>query len=257
MNKLKIKYKNTKLLRTCLITILLSCQWYDSSAFKTDDITFDDRSYKGGLIASPNGFGFFFRQSTPIQNGLFRVFDVSFTSINSIREKKVLNQRMLNTTPYVYGKVNRLYALRPMIGLQKTFAERNTKNSIGVNGFACIGLGLGFLKPIYMDVLVFDPSSADSIRTASLPYNPVEMDPQIINGYSSFDKGLGKTKLIAGLSCKAGVEFNWGNYTSIFRSIELGFMVDYFPSRPELLYGIKNKVLYSSFYISFALGELY
>lgn len=249
--------KNTKLIDKRLVISLLCFISTSGFATKMDDILFEDHSYKVGLLYSPNGFGAFYRRTDPMGNGISRLFDVSFTGVSNVKEKKVKNQWMVNSSPYVFGKVNKFYALRPMYGYQKTLAERTTKNSIGVNGFVCAGLTLGFLKPVYMDVLIYDPSTIDSIGTASLPYNPEEMDPRTINGYSSFDKGLGKTKLIGGLSMKSGVEFNWGNYSSVFRSLELGFMIDYFPSRPTILYGVKNKVLYSSFYISFALGELY
>ncbi len=223
----------------------------------SDDITFDDNAYKAGLMASPNGFGLFFRHSKPMSKGIFKVFDISLTGVRSVKEKSILNQRVGNTTPYVFGKINRLYALRPMMGVQKTLSERNSKNSVGINCFLNAGPTIGFLKPIFVDVLTIDPNVPNSYISVSKRYEPFAMDPITIDGYSSFDKGINETKLLVGASMKSGVDFNWGNYTSIFRSLEVGFMLDYFPSRPPVMYGIKNKVLYSSFYISFALGEYY
>ena len=94
------------------------------------DITFDEKSYKVGLTGSPSGAGIFYRHTVPLENGLRRILDYNFTGIRNIREKSVLNQRMVNATPYVYGKVNRLYAFRPQIGIQKLFSEKINKNSI-------------------------------------------------------------------------------------------------------------------------------
>jgi hypothetical protein len=99
------------------------------------DITYEDAAMKFGVLASPNGIGLFYRNSTPLQNKYSWCFDLSFTGVKQIKEKQVLNQRMVNTTPYIYGKVNRLYALRPMLGLSKELAmvsalDRANKNPI-------------------------------------------------------------------------------------------------------------------------------
>lgn len=249
--------KNTKLFVSCLLAFSFCLCTSSIQAQNSDDITFDDKSFKVGAMASPNGFGFFYRHVEPYSKGNFKVLDIGLTGIRSVKEKSILNQRVGNTTPYVYGKINRLYALRPMAGVQRTLSERNSKNSVGINAFAIAGPTLGFLKPIFVDVLTVDPNIPNNYISVSRRYEPFTMDPITIDGYSSFDKGIGETKLVLGGSIKSGVEFNWGNYTSIFRSLEVGFMVDYFPSRPAIMHGIKNKVLYSSFYISFALGEHY
>jgi hypothetical protein len=246
--------KQFKILAWLMFTILLSD---NLSAQDNYDITFEDKSFKVGVHASPNGTGLFYRNSVPVKGKKFRVFDVSFTGVRTIKEKTILNQRMFNPSPYVFGKVNRLYALRPMLGLQKTVAERQSKNSIGVNVFAMGGVTLALLKPIYVDVESIDPNIPNAFYTQSIRYNPMTINKDKIYGYSSFDEGIGQTKPQLGLSIKAGADFNWGYYSSDFRSIEIGVLLDYFPARPEIMYGIKNKVLYSSFYISFALGKNY
>lgn len=181
--------------------------------------------------------------------------DLTFTNVRNVKEKSVLNQRMINTTSYVYGKVNRLYAFRPLIGFHKVFAEKQSKNSIGINYFIGAGPMLGFLKPIYMDVVALDPNVPNSYITQSVRYNPEKIPESSILGYSSFGKGINETKVLGGFSLKTGADFNWGYYSSGYKSIELGVMVDCFPSKPQILYGTKNKVFYSSFYISFAIGE--
>ncbi|MFM6984222.1 MAG: hypothetical protein ACKOXF_08820 [Chitinophagaceae bacterium] len=254
---LNISSKNTKQFRIkawLLMTFLLSSKLFAQELY---DITFEDKSFKAGIHASPNGTGIFYRNSVPVKGKKFRVFDISLTGVRSVKEKTILNQRMFNPSPYVFGKINRLYALRPMIGLQKTVAERQSKNSIGVNVFALGGISLGMVKPIFVDVEAVDPNTPNAFYTLSMRYNPSTINKDKIYGYSSFDKGIGQTKPQLGLSLKAGADFNWGYYNSDFRSLEIGVLLDYFPARPEIMYGIKNKVVYSSFYISFALGKNY
>lgn len=249
--------KNKKLFSIISLLVLIFLIPEKVQAQESYDITFEDRSLKAGVHLSPNGTGLFYRNCVPVKGKKYRVFDISLTGVRSVKEKSILNQRMFNPSPYIYGKVNRLYALRPMIGLQKTMAQRQSKNSIGVNIFALGGISLGLIKPIYVDIEAVDPNTPNAFYTKSVRYNPSTTNRDKIFGYSSFDKGIGQTKAQLGLSFKAGADFNWGNYSSDFRSLEIGILLDYFPARPEIMYGIKNKVVYSSFYISFALGKNY
>jgi hypothetical protein len=237
--------------------MLFQCFSFELRAQENYDITYEDASMKFGLLASPNGMGLFYRNSTPLQNKYSWCLDFSFTGVKQIKEKQVLNQRMVNTTPYIYGKVNRLYALRPMLGISKELAEKHNKNSVGVNAFAFLGPTFGFLKPNYVDIEFFDPTNPNVIISKSVRYNPEEYRFDQITGYSPFTHGMNETKIIGGMSFKLGTEFNWGYYSSDFKSIEVGLLIDWFPTRPELLHFVQNKILYSSFYISFALGKNY
>ncbi len=227
------------------------------SAQENGDITFDDASMKIGVHASANGYGLFYRNTSPMQQSLSRVIDISFTSVKHYKEKTILNQRIVNTSPYTFGKINRLYALRPMFGLQKIMAEKRSKNSVGVNVFACIGPTIGFLKPVYVNIETVDPNNPNVYLSVATRYTPESISPNRIIGNASFGKGIGETRIIGGASFKAGVEFNWGYYSSEYKSIEVGVLLDYFPGRPEILYNIKNKTIYSSFYLSFAFGKNY
>ena len=154
---------------TCVIIfIFFQCISFDLRAQENYDITYEDAAMKFGLLASPNGIGLSYRNSIPLKNKYSWSLDFSFTGVKQIKEKQVLNQRMVNTTPYTYGKVNRLYALRPMIGISKELAEKQNKNSVGVNAFILLGPSIGFLKPNFVDIEYFDLSNPNVIVTESL-----------------------------------------------------------------------------------------
>lgn len=253
-----VSCKNTKLMikARCLL-LVLGLAAYSLQGQDNGDITFDESSMKFGLHLSPNGYGLFYRNTAPSNKALSKVFDISFTSVKHYKEKSILNQRTVNTSPYTYGKINRLYALRPMFGVQKTMAEKRSKNSVGVNVFALAGPVLGFVKPNYVNIEIPDPNNPNNFVAVSVRYDPAVISPNIIIGNASFAKGINQTRLAAGLTFKSGVEFNWGYYSSNYHSIELGFLIDYFPGSPEIMYNIKNKTVYSSFYLSFAFGKNY
>ncbi len=222
-----------------------------------NDITFEDASMKFGAHASANGLGIFYRNTIPGPRSYSRLFDISLTTVKHFKEKTILNQRIVNTSPYIFGKINKFYALRPRFGLQKTLAEKRSKNSVGVNGFACFGPAIGFLKPVYLNIETVDPNNPNAFIAVPTRYEPEKIDPNRVIGNSSFANGFNELKIIGGASFKAGVEFNWGYYSSRYNSIEVGMLIDYFPSRPAVMYNVKNKTVYSSFYLSFAFGKNY
>jgi hypothetical protein len=242
-----------------LIFILFIVFFAQSSVYSQDynDITYEDSYYKFGVYGSGNGWGIFFR-NMKVQNSKFnKTFEINAGSLKHFKERNILNQRIGNATPYVFGKINRLYALRPMFGYSVTLAEKVSKSSVGVEVFGGFGPIIGFLKPVYVDIDQYDSLNSNNYYTISAKYNPKEMNQAAIIGYSSFGKGINETKLLAGIAFKAGCSFNWGHYRSDFKSIELGVMIDYFPSTPPLMVYTKNKTIFSSFYISFALGKNY
>lgn len=166
-----------------------------------------------------------------------------------------MNTRLGNTKPYVFNKINRVYNLRLLGGLHYLFAERNTKNSVGIAAFLAMGPAITIIKPTYVDVLVIDPNNASNYIQVSRKYEPEKIPNSQIVSNSSYFTGANNTKLGLGLSFKAGAEFNWGNFSTEFKSIEIGYIFDFLASNPVILYSEKNNRFFSGFYISFALGK--
>lgn len=242
-----------------LILVLYIVFFAQSSLFSQDydDLTYEDSHYKFGIYGSGNGWGIYFRNMVVKNSKFNRMYEINVGSLKHFKESSVLNQRIGNATPYIFGKINRLYAIRPMYGYSITLAEKVSKSSVGVEVFGGMGPIIGLLKPIYVDIDQYDSLNSNNYITISAKYNPDKMNQNSIIGYSSFGKGINETKIVTGIAFKSGVSFNWGYYRSDFKSLELGVMVDYFPSAPNLMVYTKNKTLFSSFYISFALGKNY
>ncbi len=216
---------------------------------------YSDVTDKFGFKIATNGLGFNYRHSEPFKNKLCQSIDVDFTSLKHPVEKDIINTRLANTRPYIYNKVNRVYSLRALLGGQYIFAGRTSKNSVGISGFAGIGPSFNFVKPMFLDVQTIDPNNPNAYIVVSKRYEPETINPTQIVGNSSYFTGIGQTHINFGMAMKAGVEFNWGTYSSEFKSIELGFTVDYLPVPPTIIYTKKNKAVFSGFYISFAIGR--
>jgi hypothetical protein len=241
---------------SCLFLALCLMVNINLRAQEAYDITFEDASNQFGGLMNPSGLGLFYRHLSPAKKQKSQLWELAFSGIHDFREKKIMNQKLYGTTPYVYGKVNRLYALRPLYGINQTLSEKTNKNSVGINVFAAMGPCLGFLKPNYVVIEVPDPINMRYV-SESVKYNPELHKYEDVVGYAPFRYGLNETKPLIGLSFKAGVNFNWGYYSQEFKSIELGCMIDYLPSQPEILHGVANKSVFSAFYVSFAFGNSY
>lgn len=230
---------------------------FPTSAFtqSENDITFDEATMKVGVRLATNGFGLFYRTTQPYKKNSSKLLDFDLSSLKNAKEKDVLNTRLSNTRPYIYNKINRIYNLRVLGGFQYIFAERNSKNSIGISAFAAVGPSINFIKPVYLDIQIIDPNLPTSYINVSRRYEPENIKPSQIVGNSSYFTGIDKTKLGIGLAFKSGIEFNWGSYGSDYKSLELGFVLDCMPSQPNILYNQKNKLFYSGFYLSFAYGK--
>lgn len=250
-----IKYKHTiQLIKKLFFCIFI----YAGNIVAQENNTgfyIPEESVKLGLKASTNGFGICYRSTYPIKNSLSKALDIDLTSLKNPREKQIINNRIGNPKPYTYNKINRLYNLRLMGGLHYLFAERNSKNTINIGFFAVAGPNLGLIKPIFLDVNEIDPNNPNNYITVAKQYNPESIKASSIVGNSSYFTGINTLNITGGLSFKTGAEFNWGSYGNEYKSIEVGVTVDWMPSKPQLMYKIENKTLYSGFYISFAFGK--
>lgn len=209
--------------------------------------------FRLGITAHTKGMGINFRTIlNENDGGISNFFNVDLVSWKYAKEKKVYNPNLPDPTPYTYGKLSRLYALHLGLGKQIILAQRNTRNAIGIQVLGSAGLSVGALKPNYVDLQKTAPNG--EFIVVSEKYNPAKQTPNEILGYSSYSKGFDELKALPGLYAKVGINVEWGNYLSESKSVEVGTMFDFFPGRPNVMYGLTNKTVFSSFYISFAFG---
>lgn len=168
------------------------------------------------------------------------------------KELDIINSLIPNSSAYVFGKINRVYLLRMMGGRQWVISERRDRKSVGLACNLQGGLSLAYLAPVYVDLLYVDNAAAYYRPTR---YNP-NIHPQVrIGGRSGFTYGLGEGTPRPGIHIRTGLEAKWGNYQNDYKALGCGIMFDLFPSALPIFYKGRNKALFSSFYLTFALGS--
>lgn len=204
-----------------------------------------------GIAASGKGVGFFFGSARQIREVRSLIRSLELGNLRHPREIDVVNTSIPNSAPYVFGKINRAYILRGLAGWRWQIAARSDRKSIGLHGHFSGGLSMAYMAPVYVDLLYIDNNSAYYRPTR---YNP-ELNPQfLIGGRSAFNYGLGEGKVIPGIHLRMGLEARWGNFRNDYKQLGCGIMVDAFSKSLPIMYGQASKSVYSSFYLSFALG---
>lgn len=204
-----------------------------------------------GMNATGKGVGFFFTSGKPLKNKLDLLRSIELGNLRHPKEIDVINTLIPNSSAYVFGKINRAYVLKGLGGIRLNIAERKDRKSIGLQAIALGGISLAYMVPVYVDLLYIDNTSAYYRPTR---YDPLIHPQSLIGGRSSFNYGLSEGSLIPGIHLRAGLEARWGNFRNDFKQIGCGVMLDAFGKSLPIMFRQDSKRVYSSFYLSFALG---
>ena len=166
---------------------------------------------------------------------------------------------------YFYGKKNSFFLIRPGIGMNHEFAEKLRKSGVQISYFWTLGPDIGFLKPVYLQILY--PSSTPGRYTVKAEkFNPNEHYVDNIYGRASNLMGLYESKIQLGLFFKGGFRFEYSHHDMNMRGAEIGVSVDAFPRRIEIMsqeildrYNdhAKNRFLFIAPYVKFFFGSKY
>jgi hypothetical protein len=212
----------------------------------------EDRSLSFYVSGYGKGMGIGINSTRPAGEKSSLLYTAEFGNLRHPKEIDIINSLIPNSSAYVFGKVNRAYLLRLLAGKQFSLSERRDRKSVGLKANVQGGLTMAYLAPVYVDLLYIDNAAAYYRPTR---YNPLLHQQARIGGRSGFTYGLGEGTPRPGLHIRAGLEARWGNYQNDFKSIGCGVMFDIFPKALPIFYAGDNQALFSSFYLTFALGS--
>lgn len=245
MQKCLILFKALKVFPKLLLLTLSLCAFATLSGQEDQTLSFHVSGYGKGM-----GFGV--NSTRPSGDKGSRLYTVEMGNLRHPREIDIINSLIPNSSAYVFGKVNRAYMLRLLAGKQLSLSERRDRKSVGLKCNLQGGLSMAYLAPVYIDLLYIDNAAAYYRPTR---YNPLLHQQARIGGRSGFTYGLGEGTPRPGLHLRAGLEARWGNYQNDFKSLGCGVMFDIFPKALPIFYTGDNQALFSSFYLTFALGS--
>lgn len=203
-----------------------------------------------GLIFNMPGWGVTGEYVSQITYKYKQSIGLTLTNIHHKNEFKVSGISPIKT--YYYKKINSLVAIRPTYGGNLLLFKSKRDEGIEIKFKWKLGPSFGFVKPVYLRI-----SKNSTINpNVDEQYDPEIHNYTIIEGKSSWWKGVGQGKFEIGMYNKTGFNFNFSNDKSSIKGGEIGFMIDYYPLKEiEIMYGIKNYKIFTAFYLQFELGN--
>jgi hypothetical protein len=172
---------------------------------------------------------------------------------------RFFNQSLASASsrPFVFGKQNRLYALRAGLGTKRLFSEKARKKNVIVGISYEYGFTLGILKPYYLQLRRFEDGFDGEPVTEKYSEENADifLDETRIVGGGQFGYGLDELKIRPGVHGKIGANFSWGNNDRLIKALEVGLMGDFFLSRVPIMILEENKPYFLNVYITLQIGK--
>jgi hypothetical protein len=261
-------FKNIIILTPLLLVGLLVCGQEQESSRKikkedkppiydsiTDRILLR-REFTGGILLHSRGWGFHFRKGKNLSYKKSFQWEVDGVNMKSPKQIKTLNPYFNNAKSYFYGKLNHVYVLRLGLGIKQLLNRKPYWGGIELRFIYFGGLSLAFAKPVYLYILNYSPENDDYTIDVER-YNPRFHGLDNIYGRAPFTDGIQNTSIHPGLYVKLGLNFEFGEYNSSIKSVEVGGVLDYYPWPVAIMAYNPENSFFITFYIGFSFGKRY
>jgi hypothetical protein len=155
------------------------------------------------------------------------------------------------------GKINTVWTLRATYGQQKELSEK-VFAGVALNWVYFGGASVAISKPIYVSVTHLHPHIPSEAHGAVVErYNPLEHSIGNIQNKEGFLTGIGEAKFYPGIFIKTGLNFEYSQYKSNIRAVEVGVSSGYYFKELPIMSSISNdnSNLKFGLYVNFLFGE--
>lgn len=207
----------------------------------------------GGAMLHTAGFGVLFRKG--YNENWFRkdLWEVEFGSMRSNKQVRVnfYGAYYSNANSYVYGKLNHVFVLRGGLGQQHLLNTKPYWGGVEVRFTYYGGLSVGIAKPIHLYII--NQTNFNSIE--SMPYDPDNHFIDNIYGRAPFLDGIGNTKFYPGAYLRAGLNFEFGEYNTNIKALEVGMMADGYLIPVPIMAFKDPHYYFLNFYVNVTFGK--
>ncbi len=248
-----------KIISSFLILSLLTLEGfsqYDAEEDSIANIVLLRKQFSGGIVLHNLGIGLKFQKGKNITFFKSFLWEVQAVSMKSPKQVRIINPYFSNAKSYIYGKLNHVYIIRGGVGFNRMLNRKPAWGGVEIRYFYFGGASVGITKPIYLYVLNFTSSIYDySIEARQ--YDPEKHFLDNIYGRAPFSMGLNQMRLYPGLYGKFGFDFEFGEYNSRIKALEVGGIIDVFPIGIPVMAFQDEKNFFLTLYLSFSLGRRY
>lgn len=162
------------------------------------------------------------------------------------------------TKPFIFGKINNVYALKIGYGIRKMIAGKPEPGTVSIHWVGIGGIALGMEKPYYLDGYV-PQDNFGTLVPATFKYSDETkesfLNAQYITGSAGFQKGLGEILLIPGIHAKTALHFDFAATRRTAMAVETGIGIEYYARAIKLMANQEAKPYFANLFASFQFGR--
>ncbi len=210
----------------------------------------------GGVILHTNGWGGNLTYAKFKTYKRYNLLSLDIVNIKDPKEYKIRYQVAQNSfsKAFKYGKLNSLYNVRLSFGQQNLLYEKQREKGISVYFNWKAGANIGFLKPIYLEIV---NQEEGIIFNSDERYDPEIHNESNIYGRSPFGTGINEVSAIFGGHLESGFKFELAKQRDNIFALETGITIDVFPGGTPILAFKKEEVILYNLYIKLLFGKKY
>jgi len=213
-----------------------------------------------GFRLNTDGWGGFYEYAKMKSVRAANTFSFEFGEKKHPKEKKVTNNIPFDNfsqgagNPYVYGKQNIFYQLKPAFGQQRMIGAKANKNGISLHWMYSGGLSVGLLRPYYVRVLDEQLGTLIDIKYDANNPAPFLTPGNIFEG-TGLRHGWNEMRFMPGLHAKTGLRFDYGRFNELVSAIEVGINTEYYFNNIEMLVNNDPRKFFFNAYVAILLGK--
>lgn len=212
-----------------------------------------------GLRLNTDGWSLLYEKGIMKNVKVTNLFSLEFGEKKHPKEKRLSYQFSTGNfiqigTPYVYGKRNIFYQLKPGFGQQRLLGGKTNKNGVALHWIYNGGISLGLERPYY--VRVFDDGTG---QVADIRYTKADsvifLSPGNIAQGTGLRYGWGQMKIVPGVHAKTALRFDYGRFNELVSAIEVGINIEAYSRKADIMLLTENRQFFFNSYVAILLGK--
>jgi len=227
-----------------LVTANAMAQTEESYEYNSEFNWGVNKNSAGGLIG-----GFFFKKGRKLGNDVLETYGLEIVNVKHPLESR---QSSNSGNFFIFGKSNYLFALRFQYGRDWILFKKASHQGVEIKAVTAVGPTLGLRTPYFIEHALDGPFN--TINEPYDPANPNHSFPRIIGPGKLFE-GLGQSAIQPGGNIKAALNFETGVLKSSLTGFEVGFLLDAYLKKVEIMPTAANKAIFPTVFLSIFYGS--
>jgi hypothetical protein len=230
----------------CMAATPVSAQTQDTYEYNSEFTWGINKNSAGGLIG-----GFTFKKARKRKDNILETFGLEIMNVKSPQEARHSSGYTGNY--FIFGKSNYLYTFRFQYGRDFILYTKAPQQGVEIKAVFAAGPSLGIVAPYYIERTV-DNSFFTSVREQYDPNNPNHSYNNIL-GTGNLFEGIGESNIQIGGNLKAALNFELGYLKSQVTGFEVGFLVDGYFNKINLMPTAENKSVFPTVFFTLFYGS--